>query len=250
GARVLAGDLVLAQPGVLEGQRGSDQRELDEAVETPGVSALDVGRHVDVHLAGDLHAQLGGVEAGDVADAVPRLVLPGEELGGADPDRSDGADPGDDDTSHDGCKGTRPRLWGLYPGLTVLLLVGDELDGVADGADALGFLVRDLHAELVLQAHDQLHDVERVGAQVLLEAGLRRDLAGVGIVLVGDDVSDLLEDLLLVHCVLPPGRSWSRTVGSLPGPGGLCPRLPPHGRPAGRRPRARGAYKGPRIITA
>src|SRR5690606_23613443 len=115
GARALAGDVVLAEPGVFEGQRGADERELHEPVELACLAALDVGRHVDVDLPRDVDAQLGGVEARDVADAVPGLVLSGEELGGADPDRSDGADPGDDDSSHDVCKGTRPGASRMYP---------------------------------------------------------------------------------------------------------------------------------------
>src|SRR5690606_1379160 len=100
--------VVLAEPGVLEGQRGADQRELHEPVELPRLAPVDVGRHVDVDLPGDLDAELGGVEAGDAADAVPGFVLGGEELVGADPDGSDGADPGDDDSPHDASKGTRP----------------------------------------------------------------------------------------------------------------------------------------------
>ena len=100
--------------------------------------------------------------------------------------------------------GTRPSLGalmnlGLIGGVPTIVgaWIGDNIASLF--ADALGFLVRDLDAELVLQAHDQLDDVERVGAQVLLEARLRRHLACVGVKLVCDDVPNLLEDLLLVH---------------------------------------------------
>src|SRR5919202_4402169 len=41
-----------------------------------------------------------------------------------------------------------------------LLMRGDVVDRLADGLDLLGVLVRDLDAELVLQLHDQLHEVE------------------------------------------------------------------------------------------
>src|SRR5690606_1033527 len=157
-------------------------------------------------------------------------------------------DSGDDDSSHDGCKGTRPGRARRYPGPSALLLLGDELDGVADGADALGFLVRDLHAELVLQAHDQLDDVERVGAEVLLEARLVGHLAGVSVQLVSDDVSDLLEDLLLVHCALPPEPIL--VAHARPGPGGPCPWRSLMDDMMGGGPHALGAFQGPRIITA
>jgi hypothetical protein len=45
----------------------------------------------------------------------------------------------------------------------------DVFDGVADGADALGVLVGDLGSELLLEAHDELDQVERVGVQVVDE---------------------------------------------------------------------------------
>src|SRR5690554_1389230 len=99
-----------------------------------------------------------------------------------------------------------------YPGIRGrakrLLLLADELDGVADGADALGFLVGDLHAELVLEAHDQLDHVERVGSEVLHEARLVGDVARVGVELVGYNFFDLLEYLVLVH-ELPPRQHAS-----------------------------------------
>src|SRR5579864_4300977 len=59
----------------------------------------------------------------------------------------------------------------LVPG--VLL---DVFDRLPDVADLLGFLVGDLDPELLLEGHDQLHDVERVGAKVVGEARLQGDL--------------------------------------------------------------------------
>src|SRR3954451_16631355 len=44
-----------------------------------------------------------------------------------------------------------------------LLLLRDVVDGLPDRGDLLRVLVRDLDAELVLQLHDQLDEVERVG---------------------------------------------------------------------------------------
>src|SRR5262245_61743412 len=73
----------------------------------------------------------------------------------------------------------------LVPG--VLL---DVLDGVLDGADLLGVLVRDLDPELLLERHYQLDDVERVGAQVVGEARFHRHLVGIDAELLDDDVLD------------------------------------------------------------
>jgi hypothetical protein len=65
----------------------------------------------------------------------------------------------------------------------------DEFDCVGDLLDFLGILVGDLHAELLLEAHDQLHEVQRVRIQVLDEGGGRGDLLFVD--------TELLVDLLL-----------------------------------------------------
>ncbi len=48
---------------------------------------------------------------------------------------------------------------GVTPSV-VSLLRADEADCIADGADALRLFVADLDAELVLEAHDELDDVE------------------------------------------------------------------------------------------
>jgi hypothetical protein len=50
------------------------------------------------------------------------------------------------------------------------LLVGrDVVDGLSDSRDLLGVLVRDLDPELILELHDQLDEIERVGVEILLE---------------------------------------------------------------------------------
>ena len=48
----------------------------------------------------------------------------------------------------------------------------DVVDRLADGLDLLGLVVGDGDLELFFQLHDQLDDVERVGADVLDERGL------------------------------------------------------------------------------
>src|SRR5690606_19405711 len=73
---------------------------------------------------------------------------------------------------------------------TTLRVRFDVLDGVTDGADLLRFLVGDLGLELFFHRHDQLDDVERVGAQVLDELGFGLDLLLGDAQLVGDDGTD------------------------------------------------------------
>src|SRR5690606_36897537 len=46
----------------------------------------------------------------------------------------------------------------------------DELDGVADGQDGLGGVVRNLDAELFLERHDQFDRIKAVRAEVVDEA--------------------------------------------------------------------------------
>src|SRR4029079_12863910 len=68
--------------------------------------------------------------------------------------------------------GTTTRRMGLGSALLGL----DELDGVLDGEDLLRGVVRDLDAELLLEGHDQLDRVQAVGAKVVDETGVGRDL--------------------------------------------------------------------------
>jgi hypothetical protein len=56
------------------------------------------------------------------------------------------------------------------------LVLADVRDRVADGGDLLGRIVGDLDAELFLEGHHQLDDVETVGAQIVDEARLFGDL--------------------------------------------------------------------------
>src|SRR5919202_599060 len=49
------------------------------------------------------------------------------------------------------------------------MVARDVVDGLPDGLNLLGVLVRDLDPELVFQLHDQLDEVERVRVEVFLE---------------------------------------------------------------------------------
>ena len=52
--------------------------------------------------------------------------------------------------------------------LAWLLVRRDVFDGLTDRLDLLGVLIRDLDPELILELHDHLDEVERVGAEILL----------------------------------------------------------------------------------
>src|SRR5690606_32204969 len=71
----------------------------------------------------------------------------------------------------------------------VLLDVGDRL---RDAPDLLGILVGDLDAELLLESHHELDDVERIGSEIVGEAGIGRDFVGLHAQLLDDDALDLL----------------------------------------------------------
>src|SRR5215208_6176085 len=62
-------------------------------------------------------------------------------------------------------------------GRLCLRVGGDEVGGLSDGQDLHRFFVRDANAVAILELHDELDEVERVGLQVLLET---RALADAG----------------------------------------------------------------------
>src|SRR5688500_1414819 len=101
-------------------------------------------------------------------------------------------------------------------------LAADVLHGIADGLDLLGILVGDVDLELVLELHDQLDGVHRVGAEIVDEARLGGDLVASRSELLADDVVDAFLDVVsLRHVSLPRtdlGRFWVR-AGSSPGRG-------------------------------
>src|SRR5581483_206999 len=76
-----------------------------------------------------------------------------------------------------------------------LLVRRDVVDSLPDGGDLLRVLVGDLDPELVLELHDQLDEVERIGVQVFLERCVLADLALLDAELLGQDLLDSLVDL-------------------------------------------------------
>src|ERR1043166_3732073 len=72
----------------------------------------------------------------------------------------------------------------LFLGLGVRF---DVLDGFLDARDLLRVLVGNLDAEFLFERHDELNSVERVGAEVVHERGVRRHFLFVDSELLHDD---------------------------------------------------------------
>ena len=76
---------------------------------------------------------------------------------------------------------------------------GDEVRGLPDGQDLGRLLVGDADPVAVLELDHQLDQVERVGLEVLLEAGVLADAPGIDLELGGQVLTNALEDLLSGH---------------------------------------------------
>src|SRR2546425_1176942 len=138
---------------------------------------VDEGQRVEVpHLAGDAGRIVGGVELGDRAHARAPLHQRGPEFVRGVAHWREGAEPRHDDP----LRGHRLRV------------VLDVLDRVADGHDLLGILVGDLDVEVLLEGHDELHRIERVGPQVLDELRRGGDVVLLHPELLHDDLLHLL----------------------------------------------------------
>src|SRR5205085_9420330 len=82
------------------------------------------------------------------------------------------------------------------------LVLVDIFDRVADGGDLLRGIVRNLDAELFLEGHDQLDDVEAVRTEVIDEARVFGDLVGLDAEMFDDDLLHPIGSL--AHVTLPP----------------------------------------------
>src|SRR3954471_13874921 len=88
---------------------------------------------------------------------------------------------------------TTTRLLNRPPALLLALGVRlDVLDGFLDARDLLGVLVRDLDPELLLEGHHELDGVERIGAQIVDERGVRRHFLFIDPELLHDDALHLV----------------------------------------------------------
>src|SRR6185295_10138933 len=75
------------------------------------------------------------------------------------------------------------------------LVLVDIVDRVLDGRDLLGGVVRDLDPELLLERHDQLDDVETVGAEIVDEARFLGDLVRFDAQMLDDDLLNAVGSL-------------------------------------------------------
>src|SRR6185503_17144831 len=75
------------------------------------------------------------------------------------------------------------------------LVLVDIVDRVLDGRDLLGGVVRDLDPELLLERHDQLDDVEAVGAEIVDEARFLGDLVRFDAQMLDDDLLNAVGSL-------------------------------------------------------
>src|SRR5436190_11916767 len=105
-----------------------------------------------------------------------------------------------------GARGSRRRTadggrWATNGGRPSVLLLAllDVGEGVADGADLLRVFVGDLDAVFVLEGHDQLDEVERIGFQVIGKGRFGSHFVLVHLQGVGDDVAQSFESRRIVH---------------------------------------------------
>ena len=103
------------------------------------------------------HAALDDGQSGGSISDRERGHVHVADLSGSQASRGDATTPGG---------ATAATGWIRMLGLAVGIDVGDS---IADGLDALSILVGDGDAELLLKRHDELDDVERVGAEVVDE---------------------------------------------------------------------------------
>src|SRR6266581_3707815 len=99
------------------------------------------------------------------------------------------------------------RLMRLFPHLLVKVL-----QRLSHRPQLLGFLVRDVDVEFLLEGHYQLHGVEAVRAQVLHEARFGGEFVALDPQLLDDDVFHLLLELLHVHCHGEPQWRCGETI--------------------------------------
>jgi hypothetical protein len=94
----------------------------------------------------------------------------------------------------------------------------DEVDRLADGAHVLEVFLGHGDVEALLEAHDQLDEVEAVGVEVFLEAGVLDDRVGLDAQDLDRDLAECSEDFVTFHWMVPPVDANS-SMGSAPGDG-------------------------------
>src|ERR1035438_9368653 len=83
-------------------------------------------------------------------------------------------------------------------GLGLTLMRIDVIDGLLNGRDFFGILVRDLGLEFLFERHDQFDSVQRVCAEIVDERGIIGDFFFFNAQLFSHDLLNLL--LNSTHC--------------------------------------------------
>src|SRR4051812_10724696 len=87
--------------------------------------------------------------------------------------------------------------------------LGDEVDGLSHGRDRLRLLVADLDAEALLEIHDQLDEVERIGLEVVAEVRAHVDVILLDVEALDENLADLFEDLFATGQTTLPYRPFA-----------------------------------------
>src|SRR5690606_33351979 len=93
----------------------------------------------------------------------------------------------------------------------------DELVGVTYGLDGFGGVIGDFNIELFFKRHDQLDDVQAVGAQVVDKAGILLNFLFIDIKMLDDDFLyagfNILAHIVILICLYPINPELLTTSG-------------------------------------
>lgn len=92
-------------------------------------------------------------------------------------------------------------------------MVIDVLNGKITGVNLIGFLVRNLQLELLFQSHHNLHVVQAIQAQIILEMYIRRDLGRIDFGEALDDGENSVDDLLFGEMIVVGGHKPEKSSG-------------------------------------
>src|SRR5579884_2694612 len=172
------------KPGIGHGELGSSHRELYEARGLADLLLLHVPLGVEVlDLAGEARGKAGRVEQLDVGNAAASLADGAPGFFRANANGAEQTDAGNDNSARQNVY--PPRL--LFGGLVL-----DIVDRVFHRRDLFRVFVGNVYIEGFFEGHDQLDDVERVGAQVIDERGGVIHLILIDPELFHDDLFHLL----------------------------------------------------------
>src|ERR1700734_3123371 len=74
----------------------------------------------------------------------------------------------------------------------------EELDRVADGQNGFGRVIGNLATKFLFEGHDEFDRIEAIGAEIIDEAGVIRDLVGLDAQMLHDDLLYPLANI--THC--------------------------------------------------